>query len=123
MRVKFLLKRPISESVDGGVLFGGGKNVHRSDLVVFGLFFAPDQSDSKVRGTVVVGGPRRFRGDMLKAMQVFKSRDIYQLPSWGNKEKWAANKRSRKQFNRGVAQLREDGWKILRVRGFRRLMG
>ena len=123
VRIKFLLRRPISESVDGGIRVGGGRNIHRSEHVVFGLFFAPDPDDAKERGTIIAGGPKRFRGDMLNVLRVFKSRDIYKVSGWGNKEKWGANKRSRKQFEKGIEVLRVKGWRVFKVTGFRRLMG
>jgi len=122
LRPKFVVRFPIEQSVHGGRCEDSGRSIHRSKYVVFGLFAAPDPDiDGKL--TVVVGGPKRFRPDMMVALRAFKQRDIYQLPVWGNREKWAVAKVTVARWAAGLEKLRGLGWTFTEVRGFRRLMG
>ncbi len=121
MRDKYVIRFPIGDSLDP--TGPGGRNTHRVSSVVFGIFFVPDPQDSVKKGTVVAGGPGRFRVDMLEALRLCKHSQAHLAYRNGSKERWMMDSVLPKRWERAVSAMRGKGWGLTKVRTFRHLMG
>ncbi len=79
-------------------------------------------------GSVLIGGPGKFKEMALTILQAFSSRavnldDLERKHSWINsKARWALSGVSPKRWCRGLDVLRDSGFELKQTRTFRRLV-
>ena len=122
MREKYIVRIPIAKSLGAGLEEKPSRNLHHADYAVFGIVYGGDELEDYKHGHVLIGGPKRFRGDMLRALELFRCRSPKEVAVGGNKEKWAALNRTRRQWEEGLERMEALGWGLTETTRFRRLM-